>query len=439
MNVGFLKNVSWLVFGKVFQMILGFMVGILSARYLGPSNYGVLSYTASFLAFFSAISSLSLGDVIVKELVSDNANEGVYLGTGIVLRLISSSLSIICIVVMVITLNVNDKTILVIAILQSLSLFFSSFDLITYSYQAKLKSKIPVIITSIAYMFMTGYKVYILATEKSIYWFAFSGTLEVILVSILLLGCYHKGKHQNLKFSWKTGKMLLSISYNFIISALMISIYGQIDKIMLGQMVGQASVGYYSIASNLCTMWVFVLTAIIQSANPLIVEAKKTSKYIYEKRLRQLYAGVMWISFFVSLILSIFASPIIIILYGEAFSGSIDILRVITWCVAFSYLGVSRGIWLILENKQKYIKYLSFYGVIFNFGLNYLLIPLFSTVGAALATLITQILVSIIIPLFIKELRQNSLIILDALLLKDVIQKDTIMKYIGILKNKIKI
>lgn len=48
----FTSNTIWLILEKIFQLILGLVVGIWTARYLGPSNYGILNYGASFIAFF---------------------------------------------------------------------------------------------------------------------------------------------------------------------------------------------------------------------------------------------------------------------------------------------------------------------------------------------------------------------------------------------------
>ena len=46
------KNAGWLIGGRVAQMILSFFVSILTARYLGPGNYGIISYVNAYVAFF---------------------------------------------------------------------------------------------------------------------------------------------------------------------------------------------------------------------------------------------------------------------------------------------------------------------------------------------------------------------------------------------------
>lgn len=125
---------------------------------------------------------------------------------------------------------------------------------------------------------------------------------------------------------------------------------------MIGAMIDKVQVGYYSTAIAICGMWTFILAAIIDSSRPLIMELKNKNKKLYEKRLIQLYAVIIWISIFVSIGICMFAKPIVLILYGLDYSSTIQPLRIITWYTAFSYLGVAKNIWLISEKKQRYEK-----------------------------------------------------------------------------------
>ena len=65
----FVSNTMWDIGGKVFQMGLTLVVGMLTARYLGPSNYGVIGETASYVAFFSVICQLGFTSTAVKEIM----------------------------------------------------------------------------------------------------------------------------------------------------------------------------------------------------------------------------------------------------------------------------------------------------------------------------------------------------------------------------------
>ena len=102
-------------------------------------------------------------------------------------------------------------------------------------------------------------------------------------------------------------------------------------------------------------------------------------------------------------------------MYGEAYLPAVAPLRVITWYTAFSYLGVARNAWVVCENKQKYLKYIYFAAAISNVILNLLFIPKMGAVGAAIASLAAQMITVIIVPFFIRGMRENSIMMLEAI------------------------
>ena len=89
------------------------------------------------------------------------------------------------------------------------------------------------------------------------------------------------------------------------------------------------------------------------------------------------------------------------------------------WYTAFAYLGSARNIWFISENKIKYSKKCVIFGALSNLILNYILIPIYGINGAAVATLISQIIVALIAPLFYKEIRISTKIMLEGIFSKN--------------------
>ena len=81
-------------------------------------------------------------------------------------------------------------------------------------------------------------------------------------------------------------------------------------------------------------------------------------------------------------------------------------------------MGSARGIWILCENKNRYTKLYLLWGLLVNLILNWLLIPRMGIEGAALATLITQIVTCIIAPVFYKETRIHTWILLQSILLR---------------------
>ena len=414
------KNAGWLIGGKVLQMIISLFVGTITARYLGPSNYGIIGYVSAYIAFFNSLCTLGINSLLVKEFIDNPEKEGEILGSSLVLRIVSSFLSAITIICIVFFVDAGEKDTFIVSILCSIGVIFHVFEVFNYWFQAQLKSKVTAIATFVAYCVVAIYRVVLIITDQSIYFFALATSIDYICIAVILLVSYYKFGGKKLSFSWKTSKSLLSRSYHFILSGLMVAIYGQTDKLMLKQMINETEVGYYSTAVTVCGMWCFILSAIIDSLYPSIMEAHRTNEELFKKRNRQLYAIVFYVSIGVSVLFQLFAPIIIRILYGEQFMGAVVPLRIITWYTAFSYLGVARNAWLVCENRQNYLKYIYILATVCNVLLNLLFIPILGAEGAAIASLISQVLTSIVLPFFIKPLRKNTILMLEAIVFKGI-------------------
>ena len=414
------QNINWLIGGKIIQMILSFFIGLITARYLGPSNFGLINYATAYTTFFSSLCTLGLNGILVKEMVDYPESEGEILGTSILIRGVSSFFSFLTIVGCSLIMDRSDVSTVVVVILCNFSLIFQVFDTFNYWFQAHLLSKYTAISTLVGYTAVSLYRIILLILGMDVRWFAFATTVDYIVIAILLYLLYKRYSNQKLTVSFIRAKNMLGKSYHFILSGMMVSIYNSTDRLMLKQMMTETSVGYYSTAIAICTMWAFVLIAIIDSLTPSIMQSFKSNYDKYKKRNKQLYSIIFYVSTFVSIILCIFGELIIKILYGNEFLPAVAPLRIITWYVAFSYLGSARNAWLVCENKQKYLKYIYIFAVIANVGLNYFLIPLWGASGAAFASLITQFCTCIVFPGFLKPLRENSKLMIESIFLRGV-------------------
>lgn len=414
-----IKNAGWIIGEQICQMAIGFIVSILSARYLGPTNYGTLTYTASFVSFVMSVSTLGMEGVVIKKLISNPNDEGAYLGTCMLFRLFSSLLSSVCIVIIVIILNPIDQLKWLLVSLQSFQLIFRSVFILDSWFQRHLKSRYVSIGKIIASIIVSAYKIYLLVTHKNIVWFAVTNAMFDLIVALVLYAFYRYENGQKLSIEKNKGYDVLKESYHFIISGLMVAIYSQMDRIMIGNMMSDYDVGLYSTATAICGMWVFVPTAIINSFRPKILELKQIGDdKQFEKRLEQLYSSIIWLCISVSLLICFFSTFIIRTLYGDSYIRAANALRIAIWFETFSMIGTARGIWILSENKNKFVKYYLGIGAVVNLLLNCLMIPSWGIEGAAFATLITQITTSILAPCLFRETRHHTQIVLRSFAMK---------------------
>ena len=414
------KNAGWIIAGRVTQMILSFFVSVFTARYLGPSNFGIINYAGAYVAFFTSLCTLGINSVIIKDFVDNPEEQGKTIGTTIVLRAVSSLLSSLMIVGIVSIVDKGEPVTVAVSMLCSIALVFQVFDTINYWFQSRYQSKITAAATLIAYIATSIYKIILLIFQKSVTWFAFASSVDYIVVAICLFQAYRTHDGPKFQFSWEKGKYLLSKSYHYILSGMMVAIYGQTDKLMLKQMLGETAVGYYSLASSVNLMWCFVLQAIIDSLYPTIMTLYNTGdKEAFERKNRQLYAIVIYVSIFVALMFILFGKFAVVLIYGAEYEPSADILKIIAWYTIFSYLGIARGAWMVCTETQKYLKYIYIIAIAANVILNLIFIPIWGAAGAA-ASLMTQILTGMILPCFVKKMRPNIKLMAEAFLLRKI-------------------
>ena len=417
------KNAGWLIAGKVIHMGLAFLVNLLTARYLGPSNYGLINYAALYTAFFTSLANLGLSSILVKDFVENPQEAGTAVGTSIVLRLLSSTLSAVTIVAIVFFVDAGEHLTLTVVALYSFSLVFQAFDTIRYWFQSRLESKYATIATSIGYAIVSAYKIMLLVLGKDVRWFAISNTIDYAVAALVFLLLYKWRDGPRLRVSFAKAVRLLRESKSFILCSLMVAVYNCTDRFMLKHMLSEAEVGYYAIATSLASVWTFILAAIIDSVFPGIMRAYQSDKEQFTQHNRKLYALIFYLSISVSAAITLLAHPAVRILYGVAYLPAVLPMEVITWYTAFSYLGVARNAWVVCESKQKYLTPLYVGSALINVVLNYLLIPRWGAAGAAAASLMTQISTTFVFPLIIKPLRPNGVLMCEAVILKNVFTK----------------
>ena len=165
------SNAKWMIAEQGVQMLVSFIIGMITVRYLGPSNYGIINYCNAYTAFFTAIAGLGIEAIVVKELIAQPEKEGEIIGSAIAMRLLAGLFSMISILIILFFVDRGNILLIKVGLLQSLVLVFKAFEIIDYWFQSKLQSKYASILKSISYVLVAAYKVFILVTSKWVEWF----------------------------------------------------------------------------------------------------------------------------------------------------------------------------------------------------------------------------------------------------------------------------
>lgn len=434
---------GWLLGGKIVNMILSFFVSLATARYLGPDNFGSINYVAAYVSFFSSITSLGLSVIVIKEISMGKEDDNEVIWTGILMRFLTAVFSTIAVIALVSITDKSDPLMVKIAILESIAILASAFDTFMYWFQGKLLGKYTSIASVVAYIGMSLYRIYLLANNADILWFAFATSVDTLLLSLILMLCYVRENGFHPKVSIRLGKSLMKQSYHYMISGLIAILYSKIDQIMLKQMLDTYSVGLYTAALTIAGLWGMIPSAFIQSVSPILYKNAEENRGMFYKRLRQSYSGIWLLNICWSLGVSIFSYWVIYLLYGKAYLGARGALVIVVWYTGITSIGSLTQVYLATENKNKYVNYFALAGLVTDVVLNALLIPKMGILGAAIATLVTYTVIHIVMPLAIKDTRDAGRLIIQGMLFRDVLDdemkqiiKVSAQKVLGKLKRK---
>lgn len=400
---------------KIIQSILQMILGMITARYLGPSDYGLISYAASLTAFAVPFMRLGMDETLVREYVTDPEREGQIAGTAMVMNLVSAFACMVCVILFSMAANRTEPVTVTVCALYSICLIFQAIEMMQYWFHAKLLSKYSSLAMLFSYVLVAAYKIMILATRKSIYWFAVIHSVEYGITALILVTAYVKLRGRRFSCSLRTTKMLFSRSKYYILASLMVTVFQNTDHIMLKMMIGDVANGYYTSAIT-CTATVgFVYAAIIDSWRPVILESYHSDKGKFDKNIICLYSVVICLALMQSAFYAVFAKYIILFLYGEDYRPAVPVLQILVWMQSFSYMGTIRNIWILAVEKHRFLWIINLCGVIFNILLNVAAIPLWGACGAAAASVATQIVTNFILGFILSPIRENNRLLLRAL------------------------
>lgn len=414
------KNVSWIFFGNLAHSILAFLLNILVARILNLNDNGMLTYAASWIAFFTFVGNLGFNGIISREFSKNESRANDFLWSCVAGRLIFSVLAILALLVIVRLSSPDEPILHRIVLCQSTTILFGSFDMFVYWYRYKNQANITAIYRLVAFGISAAFRVFAIAVVKDLTLYVIGIVMETAIFVSFLVYFYRRHYTKKVQISKNTIFSMLKMSYPFIFSAVLSTIYGQADKIMLKSMIDNSSVALYNASALIAGLVVIIPTTIIEGFRPDIMDAKIKDEVLYLRRMRQLYAIIFWSCVLYGILITIFAKPIILILYGEKYLGAVSSLSLIVWYTSFSYFGAINNVYMVAEDVVKWVQVTTLLGAILNIILNYFFINVWGIVGAALASLLTQIFANFILMAIIPALRKGFKLIIQGITLQGI-------------------
>lgn len=414
-----IRNIGWLSAERLIRMALSFVVGVYVIRYLGPEQFGKLSYSTSFVFLFLAITKLGLDEIVVRNLVKQEETSAKILGTAFVLKLIGCVLAFF-IVSAGIIVSTDDWLVRWMTIIIAFSMIFTCFDILDLWFQSQVLSKSIAIVRSIQFAISSLAKLGFIWFHLPLISFAYLFVADTIIRAIGMTWVYLQDQ-QHLVGRWQLDKSvavdLLLNSWPLILSGAMVTINMNIDQVMLGNMSTSEELGNYAAAVKFSEVWYFIPTVICSSVFPAIVQAKQQSRVEYYAKMQRLYDFMSFLSLSIALVVAFTSKNVLTNLLGAEYSSAGTILILHIWSGIFIFFGVARGNWLVIEDMTRLSLITQLMGAVTNVVLNLFLIKQYGAIGAAIATLISYAVSSYLSCMIFPAMHQTGWMLTKALLI----------------------
>lgn len=395
----FFSNFSWLFVDKVSRLCLVLIAEILLARNLGPGQFGVLSYALAIYSLLLVISSFGIDNLLIKELVGFSGNQNELLTSAILIKVLGG-LFAFCFTLVWINWFANDIWLPVLLI--GVGHLFHWLKVFELFFQSQNKFKTVAIAASVVSLLFFLLKITLIYQKYSLIVFSCVYLAELICTGIVIFMLFVKNNNLQIKLNSKILRQQAMIGLPFVLSGVAVSIYMKIDQIMLQEMINNEAVGIYAAATKLSEGWYFIGGILTAAMAPTIYRYKLENEFKYFDTLKQIAAYLLLIGALILGFMLLFSEYLVNIIYGQQYQGAAEILQVHVWAIFFVYLGCVQGIYWVAEGLQKVFLFQTLLSAILNIVLNLYLIPMYSGLGAAWATLISYGIPIVLMPYFFR-------------------------------------
>jgi O-antigen/teichoic acid export membrane protein len=384
-------NTGWMIATRVAWIISALTVGIYVARQLGPYNFGILNYAIALTGIFSVIATMSVDEIVIRQLVRHPERRDRELGNIFMLRLLLFSIMAMVLGVTLIFLHATAEIkwlCVIIAcgyfglVAQGSSFYFhSTVESKYFAIPQLLACLISSIIRATAAFFSWPLAVFALA-EASINLITFWGCLYLYWRRVSSPFIWN--------WAWLEIWQLFKTALPLTICSVFSLVYARTDQLMVEYFLGPAAVGYYSLAARFTENWALCSYLLCLSFFPAVINAAMVSPEAYHKQLHRLYFLVFWCMAAAAAVTALMSYPLILLLFGRAYLQTVPVLNVYVWTLLGTALLNVFSQWAINENRIAMIAWAFASGAVINVILNPLLIKAIGINGAAWSSLVSM-------------------------------------------------
>ncbi len=380
------SNQLYAILGKGIEGVKVIGINVLIARMYGPELFGKFSFILAVLSVIAVLAEFRLQSVLIREYSKKEIELGVLIGSGLVINLFFAITG--GGLVYIYTFIEPDPVVVSGALIYSIS-FFYKIPRLFRAFFISIERNIWITKCEILASLLTIVGVTYLAFEKADFLLiVFARSLDFFLMSGLLLVSYilFSRKRNKIRFDFKVSKFLVVSSAPLVLSGAAMLLFQRIDIVLIRYYMGDYQAGLYSSITNIMTLFSLLPIVLSESLAPKVFKSIGTDDF--DEISKKFSWIIISVGAVLSLLMILFAYPLVLILYGEVYLSAVPALLIMSVSPLLISLGCVAGQLIVAQHTQKntYIK--SIAGCIITILANFLLIPLFGLMGAAVSSVL---------------------------------------------------
>lgn len=394
-----LSGASVLLVGRYAVAVLGWLGTAIIFRHLSLEKFGEFSVIFSLLGIVGFIADLRLSRIVLSEVLQADEHEaarivGSYTGLRLMIGLVSYVIALVCVGIgaaagefstaVVIGTAIGGLNLIILSVAYGLILLFEARLWLRDIAVANVVGQIG------------GFAVILSVTVAgvgSLLWYVGGNVVNAVLVLGWLVFALRRGVRLRIRFERSQWWIWMREAAPLALGAALDTVYFRIDIIMLSFIAGDRAAGIYNVGYKFSDLLGAVTVAVVTPALTLMVRAWPEDLAAFRRTFRHtaVILAVAAAGAFAGFL--VFARPIVTTLYGSAAGGAVNAARLLVVGQGIHFFTVFAFATLVATKRNRLYPVAMLVGVVVNVGLNIVLIPEYSFLGAGWATVITESLV----------------------------------------------
>ena len=390
---GLVANAGVMVAARYVVAALGWLGTLFIVRTLSVSEFGRLSFVLSLVLLVAIFADLGIGRLSIKGLLDGEVDPAAFAGTLIVLRTVLGIVTYAAAVVFVVVAGYPSEVVRTTLVAGVALMIGTPSHAIEVVFQAHLRLGSVAVANVAGQLSQLALTVAVAVGGGSVVWFALPAVIGEVVIFVWKLIRVRRIQRIRLNIDWATWKSLLGEAAPLAAGTVMATFYYRVDSVMLSRLDTFASVGIYNVAYKFVDLVQYLPTALMVPVLALFVRSWPGDMPTFSETFRRAFLILVLAGVLVTVEFVMFARPLIVSLYGHEYGQGANAARIVVIAGCIGAFGKLAFTVLLAMGRHRLYPAVACAGLAVNVTLNLILIPNASYFGAAVATLITEVVV----------------------------------------------